>query len=236
MLASFPAVLWFFRFRKIMITRQSSIVRVLEEAFRPRDTRYWLVGYLVGFRGKYWIKREVLGRAWVLYLSPPHHIFFYIPAIILFKKKERLEVTVELTRQLKLDGEAHIIDENFKPSLKSLEIDVSSRGGLSRFSVQDYRASRGFYRIYYRGEPEVVDLAKRMLASIGDSIRVTRLSVVPKMPAIHATFVTEGASIEAIREGINSLLASINSEAKALSLDATAAKGANREEGGVGDF
>lgn len=213
-LASFPAVIWFFYFRRVMIRRQSGIVRVLEEALAPRDKRYWLLGYLVGFRAKYWIRRGPINRAWALYTSPPHHVFFYIPVIILFKKKERLELTIELSRKLEFSGEAHLIDPGDRASRKTLTMDLRNRGGLSKFANTSYRHVDRFYNVYTRGDPKALDLAKRILNSLPEGIHATRVSVLPREGIVHAAFIVEGTSLEMLKEAIVSLVELIREVAR----------------------
>ena len=192
-----------------MIRRQSGIVRVLEEALAPRDKRYWLLGYLVGFRAKYWIRRGPINRAWTLYTSPPHHVFFYIPVIILFRKKERLEFTIELSRKLELPGEAHLVDPRDRASRKTLAMDLRSRGGLDKFANTSYRHMERFYNVYTKGDPRALDLAKRILNSLPDGIYATRVSVLPREGIVHTAFVVEGASLGIIRRAVESVIESV---------------------------
>ncbi|MCE4621504.1 MAG: hypothetical protein F7B95_03575, partial [Desulfurococcales archaeon] len=172
----------------------------------PRDKRYWLLGYLVGFRAKYWIRRGPINRAWILYTSPPHHIFFYIPVIILLKKKERLELTIELNRRLGFSGEAHLVDPRDRASRKTLARDLRSRGGLSKFADTSYRYMERFYDIYIKGDPKVLDLAKRILNSLPESIHVTRVSVLPREGVVHTAFIVDGVSLGIVREAIESVV------------------------------
>lgn len=188
-----------------MIRRQSGIVRVLEEALSPRDKRYWLLGYLVGFRAKYWIRRGPINRAWALYTSPPHHVFFYIPAIILFKKRERLELTIELNRKLGFLGEAHFVDPSDRVSRKTLTMDLRNRGGLGRFANTTYRHMDRFYSVYTRGDPRALGLAKRILNSLPEGIHTTRVSVLPREGIVHIALIVEGASPGVLREAIESV-------------------------------
>ncbi len=88
-----PSVIWFYGFRRHLIHRHRMVVSALEQLFRPRDKNYTLLGYLVGFRADYVLDGE-FSRAWILYTTPPIHVFFYLPAIILGHKRERLAITI----------------------------------------------------------------------------------------------------------------------------------------------
>jgi hypothetical protein len=125
-IASFPAVIWFYKFRKIMIKRQITIINTAEEAFKPRDKRYTVHGYLVGFTGKYWVNKGNIIKAWIYYVTPPYHVFFYLPVIHALKKKERLEITLEL-RTLKYRGEAHLIVPGDGYVKRTLSSDIGNK-------------------------------------------------------------------------------------------------------------
>ncbi len=105
-----PSVIWFFRVRRLMIQRQRMVVEALESVFKPRDKNYTLLGYLVGFKADYLLEGD-MSRAWILYTTPPHHVFFYLPVILAARERERLSITlkprghVAYTAHALLDGD-----------------------------------------------------------------------------------------------------------------------------------
>ncbi len=137
-LASLPSVAWFFRMRRVMLQRQASLIRALEEEVKPRDKRYWLAGYLVGFTAKYWLGRDGIDKLWVTYTTPPYHAFFYLPIIAIFRKKERVDIRVDLARKPELGGEAHVYRKNVFIARKSVELDIKeSRRPLKKRSFSN---------------------------------------------------------------------------------------------------
>ena len=125
-IATFPAVLWFYKLRKTMIKRQIVIINTLEKAFKPKDKKYTVHGYLVGFTGKYWINRGNIIKAWAYYVTPPYHVFFYLPVIHAFKKKERMDITLEL-KSVRYRGEAHISVSKDGYVARTLGIDLAKK-------------------------------------------------------------------------------------------------------------
>ena len=89
-----PSVIWFYRVRKNMIIKQKMIIETLETVFKPRDKLYTLIGYLVGFKASYRLGDGKIEKIWIMYTTPPSHVFFYLPVIFLAKEKERLELTI----------------------------------------------------------------------------------------------------------------------------------------------
>ncbi len=161
-IASFPSVIWFFRFRKAMIRKQANLIRHLEGQIRPRDKLYWYLGYLVGFRARYKVGRGGVENVYVLYTSPPYHVFFYLPIIWLFRKRERLELILQLGNDHGIRGEAHIADERIRSIRLSLTADLGDKGRYKRTVIRD---SGRDYTVYYTGGnalDKAVDLFNRI--------------------------------------------------------------------------
>ncbi|MCE4602147.1 MAG: hypothetical protein F7C08_00910 [Desulfurococcales archaeon] len=172
-LASLPSVAWFFRMRRIMLNRQILIIRSLESAFKPRDKRYWVLGYLVGFAARYWIYQGPLARVNITYTVPPYHAFFYIPVIILGRKKEKLEIELESRHRLRDVGVAHIYSTVMRSVRLPVERDIRDRlrdAIISRVKV----AGRKYKAAYTSGEAlnRAIELVQD-LSVIGEVHRVT---------------------------------------------------------------
>jgi len=191
-IASFPAVIWFFRFRKAMIRKQANLIRHLEERLRPRDQLYWYLGYLVGFRAKYRVGRDGVDNVYVLYTSPPYHVFFYLPVIWLFRKKERLEIILELARQGLIKGEAHIADERIRSVRISLDADIGDRSRYKRTTITH---NGRIYNVYYTGG-NALEKARWLLETASKHAPVYRVSVDGSRRSILVSF--EPVSLEAI--------------------------------------
>ena len=115
---SLPSVAWFFWMRRVLIRRQAHMIRKLEEKLRPRDKQYWVIGYLVGFAARYKTGDPRTPVVWVTYTTPPYHVFFYLPVIILGRKKERLEIAVEPSTPRLLPGTAYV----YKPLIGTIAL------------------------------------------------------------------------------------------------------------------
>ncbi len=183
-IASFPAIIWFFKFRKVMIEKQILVINAIENALKPRDKRYWLLGYLVGFRAKYWINRGGIKRAWALYVTPPYHIFFYLPAIILLKKKERLEVTIEMDGIYNVKGEGHLYDPKERSAVRSVRKDVRSTKNLKKI---DLTLNGTKYSAIYRGE-DMAERLKDLFYAVQRYANVYRISIDLTKKVIHISF------------------------------------------------
>lgn len=173
LILSLPAVAWFFKFRKPMIRKQLNILRFLEAEYSPRDKTYWYLGYLVGFRGKYRINRGKLENVYVLYTSPPYHVFFYLPIIWLFKKKERLEIIHQFREDTPIRGEAHIADVRVKSIKLSLLADLKDPSG---YNVKELRIGENKYKVYYKGK-DALELAEGLFGKLAHKLRLFRVSV-----------------------------------------------------------
>ncbi len=184
--ASFPAIIWFFKFRKVMIQHQSSLINLLENTFRPRDKRYWLLGYLVGFRAKYWVHSGGIGRVWAVYTTPPHHVFFYLPIILLTKKKERLDVTIEIPNLSIRKGSAHLISEKAPYTVKTL---LRTDLGKAKYLETTTLVGKKKYIAYYRGDNSLFDDARELLEKLSSmGTDVYRVSVSADDKAVNVSF------------------------------------------------
>ncbi len=203
-IASFPAIVWFFRIRRVMIRKQVIIIRTLENSLKPRDKRYWLLGYLVGFRAKYWINRGGVKRAWALYITPPHHVFFYIPVIILLKKRERLEITLELDKSYKLGGEAHLYDPREKFVVKTLRRELKTFQGFKNISFN--LDNENEYKVLYRGQTSAFENIKSLFNLLVSKykVKIYRISLDSSKNVIHISF--NPNSQEEISKTISTLL------------------------------
>lgn len=176
-LASAPSVAWFFHFRKKMLRHQSYVIKLFESIVKPRDQRYYLHGYLVGFTGEYWVNRGRVKKVYVTYTMPPYYAFFYLPVIALLRKRERLEVAVELRDSLGVRGEAHIYDPRRFDVKRLVANDVASspvRKKLSRVKLRDIGAEA-----YRTPEDGAFSLALDLWSRLARLGIVHRVSVVP---------------------------------------------------------
>ncbi len=173
-LASFPAVVWFFYFRRIMIRRIASIARSLEETLKPRDKKYWYLGYLVGFRARYWVNRGPVKAVNVMYIIPPYHVFFYLPVILLGRRRERLDIAVELRDRVAINGEAHIVNASDRGARLSFRRDVWDPGRLrvARLRFEGLEAEA-----YYSGDGPSLDLARSLAADLSRRARLLRVTM-----------------------------------------------------------
>ncbi|MEB3861239.1 MAG: hypothetical protein GSR84_03355 [Desulfurococcales archaeon] len=172
-LASLPSVAWFFRMRRIMLNRQILIIRSLESIFKPRDKRYWVLGYLVGFAARYWIYQGPLAKVNITYTVPPYHAFFYIPVIVLGRKKEKLEIELESRYKLRDIGVAHVYSTVMRSVRVPVERDVRER--LKNARVDRVRVAGRKYKAAYTSR-EALERAIRLaedLSGIGYVHRVT---------------------------------------------------------------
>ncbi len=116
-------------------------------------------------------------KVYVTYTTPPYYAFFYLPIIALFRKRERLEVAVELRESLGVKGEAHIYDSSRFDVKRLVANDVKRspvRKKLSKTRLHSLRAEA-----YSTPEGEALDLASRIWQSLSQVGRVFRVSVVP---------------------------------------------------------
>jgi len=187
-IASFPAVVWFFVIRRGMIRRIAGVARELEGVLKPRDVRYWYLGYLVGFRARYWVNRGPISTVSALYTIPPYHVFFYLPVIILGRRRETLDLAVKLRQRPLLGGEAHLIDGSRRARL-TLAKDLGDTRRLRRTRVT---LGGRVLEAYVAGrEPPLslaVGLAER-LESLG--ARVHRVTVDPGSKIVYASLSVE---------------------------------------------
>ncbi|MET1127963.1 MAG: hypothetical protein ABWW70_01425 [Thermoproteota archaeon] len=188
------AVLWFFHIRRRIVKRMRYIVGALEAALRPADTEYTVLGYLVGFKAVYKVRRRGVDRAWILYTIPPYHVLFYLPVIAALREAERLELTFRLERGVR--GEAHIYDPRDRAVRRLVKKDVGDRAARMAQGLVDVGARR--YEALYTSSDALED-ARRIaqeLQRLGVDVR--RSSVVGTLSAIHVSLVPGAARVEEV--------------------------------------
>lgn len=195
MIASIPAVIWFFRVRKLMIKRQVTLLSMLERGFRPKDTRYTVHGYLVGFTAKYWVYHGPVTRAWIYYSSPPHHVFFYLPFIYLLGKKERLDITLELKR-MRVKGKAHVYRPGDRHVERTLEIDLAKEKRERYMETRIVLPRQTAKALYTNGE--ALDWARRIYTELSRLTDVRRVSVDPGRRGLHVSTIPRLSTLEEV--------------------------------------
>lgn len=183
-LASFPAVVWFFYFRRVMIRRIAGIARTLEERLKPRDRRYWYLGYLVGFRARYWVNRGPIKAVNAMYIIPPYHVFFYLPVILLGGRRERLDIAVELRERVAVGGEAHIVNARDRGARMSLKGDVGNTG---RLKAGKLRLDGVEAEAYYSGDGSSLAVARSLAAELAGKARLLRVTVDGQRRVLYAS-------------------------------------------------
>jgi len=212
MIASIPAVLWFFRVRKLMIERQVALINMLEKTLRPRDTRYTVHGYLVGFTAKYWIYRGPVARAWIYYSSPPHHVFFYLPFIYLLGKRERLDLTFEL-KGMKVKGKAHIYRPGDRHVRRTLDIDLA-RERRDKFMETRVALPQGRVEALYTSG-EALEWARRIYAGLSELTDVRRVSVDPGRRGVHVSTIPRLSTLDEVLARLEGYIREIAGEGEA---------------------
>ncbi|MCE4599026.1 MAG: hypothetical protein F7C81_02380 [Desulfurococcales archaeon] len=173
-LASLPSIAWYFIMRRAMIRRQVAIIRGLEDLFKPKDKRYWLIGYLVGFQAKYWIRRGPLDKVLITYTTPPYHAFFYLPVVALARRREKLEVVMELNKPFRLSGPVHIYTDKIYSVKAAVERDMPRRqepGRVVRELVVDGRRLKAYY--HENSDLELALDITRSISKTGEALRVS---------------------------------------------------------------
>ena len=171
-LASFPSVIWFYYFRRQMIKRQIALASWLEDHLKPRDKLYMYLGYLVGFRARYLLGDPRVSEIHVTYTTPPYHVFFYLPVIIAFGKKEKLDILVKPRSGVPMRGEAHIVDWSVRSVRLAAQADL-----VGDYKTGTLEASGRRYTVYYRGAEEALEKARRILLALTSrGARVFRVS------------------------------------------------------------
>jgi hypothetical protein len=178
-----PSVIWFYRIRRFMIERQKMVVEALEAALRPKDKNYTLIGYLVGFRADYILDGE-FSRAWILYTTPPHHVFFYLPVILAAREKERLSLTLKPRGQVAYT--VHVLRTGDRWALRTFTIDYGSEA-LRACGHRDLYIVCGSPTAVER----VMELAKSLEAY---GAKLARATVDHTKNVVHVQAVIEGAS------------------------------------------
>lgn len=196
MVASLPAVAWFFRLRRGMLARMSAVVKALEDSVRPKDKRYWLLGYLVGFRATYWVRRRPVSKVWALYTTPPYHVFFYLPVVLLARKRERLEVTLGLSQGL-LRGEAHLYDPRDRRSRRAVRVDA----GRLHARLKAARGPGGTVALH--NSDHALRLATELYERLSKHLPVSRVSVIASRSVLH---VAMEPRLEGLRQALKELM------------------------------
>ncbi|MEB3779225.1 MAG: hypothetical protein GSR85_03230 [Desulfurococcales archaeon] len=176
-LASLPSIAWYFIMRRAMIRRQVAIIRGLEDLFKPKDKRYWLIGYLVGFQAKYWVRRGPLDKVLITYTTPPYHAFFYLPIVALTRRRERLEVVMELNKSLKLNAPVHVYTDKIYSVKAAVERDIPRRKGFIGM-VKELVFDGKKLKAYYHNDSDL-ELALDIMRSISKTGEVLRVSIDP---------------------------------------------------------
>ena len=198
LVASMASVVWFFQIRRTMIMRMRAVIGVLEDTLRPRDREYTLLGYLVGFRAVYKLDQPWATRAWILYTMPPGHILFYLPVVLLQRRRDRLEVTLRLTAPL--PGEAHIYDPRDRAIHRLVARDTAE--ARDRLRERQVVIAGRSYTALYSGE-EALSKAERLaheLLACGVDLR--RVTLDDRRRALHVSL---APSLETLREALETL-------------------------------
>ncbi|ABM80664.1 hypothetical protein [Hyperthermus butylicus] len=191
-IAAAVSVVWFFHIRRVMLMRMRGLVSLLERSFRPRDTQYMLLGYLVGFRAEYLLGDGPASRAWILYTTPPYHVFFYLPVISLGKRREKLEITLRLRSPL--PGEAHIYDPGDRGVVRAVVADTAGAGRrLYRGTVSI--AGRELEALY-SGDIALAKAKSLFEELVAAGVDVRRVSIVDRLHALHVSVVPQLDTVE----------------------------------------
>jgi len=198
-IASFPSVIWFYKFRKTMIKRQIAIINTLENVLMPKDKRYTVHGYLVGFTGKYWINRGNIIKAWAYYVTPPYHVFFYLPVVHALKKKERMDITFEL-RSIKYKGEAHLAVPRDGYVSRTLGIDL---GKKKPAPMETKVAINSNYLKAYYTNNDTLNSVVEIYKSLSPLQDVRRVSIDSSKKGIHVSIIPR---VETLKEFLDKLV------------------------------
>ena len=196
--AAAVSVVWFFHMRRVMLMRMRGLVSLLERSFKPRDTQYVLLGYLVGFKAEYLLGNGPASKAWILYTIPPYHVFFYLPVISLAKRKERLEFTLRLRSPL--PGEAHIYDPSDRAVLRAVAVDTANAGrrlyrGLVNIAGRELEA-------LYSGDIALAKAKSLFEELVAAGVDVKRVSIVDRLHALHVSVVPRLDTVEELVERV----------------------------------
>lgn len=113
-------IVWYYYWRRRMLWLMHSIVKTLEEVFKPVDKNYVLLGYLVGFKSEYKLDSTGAKRIYARLLLLPHYSLLYYPiARLLTSKVDRLDILVK------------------EPGLKLRRMHVVKRGWLRLLKQDD---------------------------------------------------------------------------------------------------
>jgi len=188
---------WFYRVRRYMILRMKQVAVALENWLRPRDKLYTYLGYLVGFKAEY-TSPQLRGvtKAWALYTQPPRHVLLYLPVIRLLGARERLEVTLRLA-SMRVDGEVHL----YAPWDRATRREVSRDTAPGGYRVEEAILGGRRYLVLYRGGLRAVEEAKRVAEAVSAAgARVLRVTIHPRLRALHVAIEPTGRLDEVLRE------------------------------------
>ncbi|OWJ54969.1 hypothetical protein Pdsh_04550 [Pyrodictium delaneyi] len=198
MVASMASVVWFFQIRRTMIMRMRAVVGILEDTLKPRDKEYTLLGYLVGFRAVYRLDKPWATRAWILYTMPPGHILFYLPIILLQRRRDRLEITLRLTAPL--PGEAHIYDPRDRAVRRLVAKDTAE--SRERLRQRELMMKSRRYIALYSGEEALAKAEKLAQDLLARGVDLRRVTIDDRRRALHVSLVP---SLENLREALETV-------------------------------
>ncbi|MEN2998971.1 MAG: hypothetical protein ABDH61_00070 [Acidilobaceae archaeon] len=150
-------VIWYFRVRREMILLTRTVVVELEKYFKPRDKTYTLLGYLVGFKGKYELGNG--DQVFILFTTMPRMSLLYYPIAKLLGRRDRLEVALKYANRYVL-RDFHLVNVSDKWAAGTFLRDVGEkRGKLER---REIGGKRGNF-VAFLESPEDEGLAKKLL-------------------------------------------------------------------------
>lgn len=156
---SVASVVWFFKKRRELIVFLRDVTRVLEDYYKPSSKEYVWLGYLVGYRARYVLPGK--HRVYILLTTVPKHVFFYLPVIALFKKRDRIEVAMKPHDRYVI-GEVHIYRAGSWIAEVIVKKNIAQK--LSEYAVKEFEVSSGKYIAYYKDE-RVLDAIYKIISS-----------------------------------------------------------------------
>ena len=159
---SVSTAIWFFRVRRKMIVFLRDLTKELENYFRPCDKTYLLLGYLVGYKARYVLRRG--DEVDILVTTAPRYSLFYLPIAKILGHGDRLEIGFRPRKRV-VTADVYVVREDDKVSRKILERDIGER--LRQLSVAEVVASNGDrYHVYYRDE-NAYNAIRKLLSGTG---------------------------------------------------------------------
>ncbi|MCS7106689.1 MAG: hypothetical protein NZ902_01080 [Acidilobaceae archaeon] len=117
-------VIWYFRVRKEMLLLTRTVVVELEKHFKPREKSYVLLGYLVGFKGKYELNNG--DQVFILFTTMPRMSLLYYPIAKMLGRKDRLEVALKYSNRYVL-RDFHLVNVSDSWATSTFLRDVGER-------------------------------------------------------------------------------------------------------------